>query len=173
VERISIVLFRGGVTVLAGTLAMLWPGVTVPTLLTIFGLYVVADGVVDIAMGARRDEAGDRAWFTVLEGVVNIAVGIVALRSPQAILWPLLPAWALVTGALEIASAMTSSPQSLAGEWLLLVGGIAAVVLSIALFALLPVGTASLAWTLGSYAAAKGLLLVAAAITVRTGRALA
>ena len=172
-DRISIVLFRGSVTAAVGVLAMLWPGVTVVLLITVFGLYAVADGIIDLAMGARSDEVGDRAWFTVLEGVVNIAVGIVALVSPEAMLWPLLPAWALVTGALEVASAMTSSPQSLAGEWLLLVGGITAVVLSVALFVLLPAGVASLGWTLGSYALAKGLLLIAAAITVRAGRALA
>ena len=172
-DRISIVLFRGSVTVALGMLALVWPGATVVMIISAFGAYAIADGLVDIAMGAQPDEADDRAWFTVLEGVVNIAVGIAALGAPEAVLWPLLPAWALITGALEVAAAITSAPQSLAGEWLLLVGGIAAVILSVALFAVLPGNGAALAWTLGSYAVAKGLLLVAAAITVRVGRLLA
>jgi uncharacterized membrane protein HdeD (DUF308 family) len=173
VDRISIVLVRGGVTVAMGMLALVWPGLTVVMIISAFGIYAIADGLIDLAMGAQPDEVGDRAWFTVLEGVINIGVGVVALASPETMLWPMLPAWALVTGALEVAAAMTSAPQSLAGEWLLLVGGIAAVILSVALFAVLPGDPTALAWSLGSYAVAKGLLLAVAAFTVRVGRLLA
>src|SRR5256885_4424651 len=117
-----VVALRGALAVLFGVLALVWPAITIGVLVLLFGAYALVDGVFALGsalFGGARVE-GRRAWL-ILEGVVGVAAGIVAFVWPGvtalALLW-VIAAWAIITGVLEIATAIRLR-RELRGEWLL------------------------------------------------------
>jgi uncharacterized membrane protein HdeD (DUF308 family) len=106
----------------------------------------------------------------LLEGLVGIAAGAIAIFWPgigALALTYLVAAWALVTGAFEIAAAIRLR-KVMTGEWLLLIAGLLSIVLAV-LVALFPgTGALLLVWWLGAYAFAYGVISLVLALRVRT-----
>src|SRR5439155_19277079 len=104
------VALRGAAAVLFGLGALIWPHITLIVLVALFGAYALVDGLVALGSasfgGARA--AGSRAWL-VLEGIAGVLVGILTFAWPRSttlvLLW-LIAGWAIVTGVLEIATAI-------------------------------------------------------------------
>ena len=104
------VVFRGVVAILFGLLAFAQPGTMGLTLVLMFAAYSFVSGIGALVSAARGGRAGDPRWGTLLlEGLLYMAAGIVA------VLWPastavaflgVIALWAIVTGGLEIASAI-------------------------------------------------------------------
>ena len=87
--------------------------------------------------------------------------GITAL-----ILLYIIAAWAVVTGALEIAAAIQLRKQ-IEGEWLLALSGVASIVFGVLLMILPGPGALALVWLIGGYAIAFGVVLIALAVRMR------
>ncbi|MGY1731541.1 HdeD family acid-resistance protein [Geodermatophilus sp. SYSU D01045] len=74
----------GGVLVVGGVLAMVWPGVTLWTLVLVTALSLLVHGAGRIALAAvGRDRVEGRGWLAAL-GVVDVVVGVLALAWPEA-----------------------------------------------------------------------------------------
>ena len=73
---------RGLAAVLFGIAALVWPELTLVALVALFGIYAIADGVLSIIVGFRQTETHERWWLFLLEGLVGIAAGIIALVLP-------------------------------------------------------------------------------------------
>jgi uncharacterized membrane protein HdeD (DUF308 family) len=71
--------------------------------------YAFADGVLALVTAIRHRGQNDRWWLLLLEGLVGIAAGVLTLVWPgitaMGLLY-LIAAWALLTGALDIAAAI-------------------------------------------------------------------
>ncbi len=166
----SMLLLRGIIGIVAGILAMSWPGLTLAILVTLFAVFVLFDGAANVFSGFKRDASGDLSWPTILQGLVGIGAGIATFIWPMAVTLVLLMAiatWAVITGLLEIIGAIRLR-RVLRGEWLMALAGTLSVLFGIVLFAYPGLGALTLAWALGAYAAARGLLMVGLAITHRT-----
>lgn len=168
----SILLIRGIVGIVAGIFAMLWPGITIVFLVLLFGAYAFIDGMANVVIGARRAPGRERSWAAILQGIVGIVAGVLAFVWPgitalALLLW--IAAWAVVTGAFEIVAAVRLR-REIKGEWLLALSGALSIVLGTLLFMFPALGAIGLAWALGAYAAASGIILVALAIRLRTAR---
>jgi uncharacterized membrane protein HdeD (DUF308 family) len=93
----------------------------------VFGVYAIVDRVAALVAAARGRQlaGGSRGWL-VLEGLLGIAAGIVALLWPGitalALLW-VIAAWAVLTGVVEIVAAVRLR-RVLDNEWLVVVAGI-------------------------------------------------
>src|SRR5262249_13320305 len=124
---------RGVVAVLFGLLAFVWPGVTLAALVLLFGAYALLDGVAAL-VHAVAGGAGMR-WPLALEGLVGVLAGIATLVWPGitalALLY-LIAVWAIVTGVLEVVSAIRLR-QVIDNEWLLGLSGLASVVFGVLL----------------------------------------
>jgi uncharacterized membrane protein HdeD (DUF308 family) len=87
------------------------------------------DGVLAVVSALRRRGVSDRWWMLLLEGIVGIAAGLVKLVWPGSTALALLyviAAWALLTGAFEIAAAIRLR-KIITGEWLLVLSGTASI----------------------------------------------
>ena len=169
-EGTSILLFRGIVGVVAGIFAILWPGLTIAFLVVLFGAYAFIDGVTNMALGLRRTPGHERSWAMIIQGIVGIAAGVLTFLWPDITALALLffiAAWAVVTGVFEIVAAIRLR-RTIEREWLLALSGTLSIVFGILLFMFPAPGAVGLAWALGAYAAASGVILVALAIRLRT-----
>ena len=159
---------RGLAGVLFGVITFIAPGISLAALVLLFGAYAFADGVLAIVTAIRR-RGNDRWGLLLLEGLVGVAAGVLTLLWPGITALALLyviAAWALVTGAFEIAAAIRLR-KAITGEWLLALSGIFSIALGV-LLVLFP-GPGALAVTIwiGAYAFVFGALLFALGLRLR------
>jgi uncharacterized membrane protein HdeD (DUF308 family) len=149
-----VVLIRGVAGVLFGIATFIAPVVSLAVLVLFFGAYALVDGVLAVVTAVRRRDVSDRWWMLLLEGLVGIAAGVVTLVWPGITALALLyviAAWALLTGAFEIAAAIRLR-KIIAGEWLLVLSGIASIGLGILLMIFPGPGALVMVLWIGAYA---------------------
>ena len=93
---------QGAVSVLAGLVALVWPGITALALLFVIAFWAIVLGAAEVVQGfaARRD--GSDVWgWALAAGAVNVVFGIVLLVWPVggilALVW-LIGVFTLVAG---------------------------------------------------------------------------
>ena len=161
------VALRGVAAIIFGILALIWPDIAVSVLVAFFGAYALVDGIFAI-VAAFQGEHRDR-WWHVAEGVLGIAVGIIAWVYPGLTAVTLLyffAAWAIVTGVVEVIAGIRLRRQ-ITNEWLLILTGVLSVIVGI-LFFLSPIeALVTVARVIGIYAIILGVLLLAFAWRLR------
>ena len=168
------VALRGLVAVLFGLLALFAPGAGLLTLVWLFGIYALADGVLAVAGMFQERDARRQGWATVLEGVVGILAGLVAFFSPGLAALALvyvIAVWAVLTGVLELVAAVRLR-EVIQGEWLLALAGIASIAFGVVMLIAPAAGALAIVWFVGAYALVFGILLIGLAFRLRgLGRA--
>ena len=162
-------LVRGIIAVLFGVAAFLWPGLTIATLVIVFGAYVVIDGILAIIDGISSRESNDRWWLQILIGIAGIVVGLWAMAFPGLTavgLMYFIAAWWLVTGVLQIIFAIRVRKE-ITNEWILILSGALSAILGL-IFMIFPgSGALSLIWIIGLYAILFGILLIILAFRLK------
>lgn len=157
-----LVVLRGVLAILFGLVAFTWPELTLVTLAILFGIYAIVDGLIAIVTGLSRTKETPRWWTFLLEGLIDIGAGLVAL------LWPglatlvivyMIAAWAVFTGILEIVTAIRLRHE-IKNEWVLALGGLISVIVGLLLFFQPAAGSLAIIWTMAAYAIIFGMLLI-------------
>jgi uncharacterized membrane protein HdeD (DUF308 family) len=161
-------LLRGLVAIAFGIVAIIWPGITLSSLIIVFGAYVLVDGIFAIAYGiAERDQA--QWWVNILIGLAGIIAGLWAMAFPGLTAIGLLyfiAAWWIVTGLLEIIFAVRVRKR-IDNEWALIASGILSLVAGVILMLFPGSGAISLVWLIGLLSMAFGAMLVIFAFRLR------
>ena len=160
---------RGIFAILFGVFALVWPGATIVALTIFFGCYLLADGIFAVAAGLVTSGEYSRWWTLVLEGLAGIILGLLTLVLPamtaQAVVY-LIGAWAVVTGVLELSSAIQLRRQ-IANEIVMILSGLISIILGIMLFAFPIEGAVSLVWLIGVFSLLFGFSLVLLSLRMR------
>ncbi len=161
-------LARAVFAVAFGLVALIWPTITLLILTWAFGLYAIIDGAIQIIDGIRRRDR-PRWWLSLLLGLLSLAAGVVAL------IWPgisavalaiVVGAWALVTGLIEIISAVRQRRERRRPALLLLVGLVAGVA-GVVILVWPALSAVALAALVGWFAVVYGILLAVLAVGLR------
>ena len=165
---------RGGLAMLFGLAVLLWPDIGLGGLVTLFAAYAVVDGSVAVGSGVLASRRQREGWPVVLEGVLSIALGVVALMFP----WEagrfvhVIAAWGLLIGLVEIFAALRA-PRGVPRHWSLAAAGAWSLFLSLLVVGLPHAVTNNLVDAIGVYALGFGVLVSLAAFKVRSAVALA
>lgn len=183
-ERISgllsrnwwVLLLRGLVAIAFGVLTYVQPGLSIASLVLLFGAYSMADGVLGVYSVIAGRKEREHWWVLLLEGLVGIGIGILTFFAPGVTTFALLfyiAVWAVTTGVLEIVAAVRLR-REIEGEWLLVLGGLASVVFGVLLLANPGAGAVAVVWLIAAYAIAFGVVLCLLAFKARSfGKGLA
>ena len=159
---------RGVLAILFALVAFVLPLVTAAAMVLVFGAYAFVDGIFALVAGLRAARHHGRSAPLLIEGVLNLLIGVFVFLWPAAALVALIymiAIWAVVTGVLLIAAGIALIRHS--GEWLLILGGIISVLLGIVLFFAPGAGIVAISWWLGVYALLFGIALLMAAFRIR------
>src|ERR671934_3029490 len=116
---------RGVFAIIFAVIAFVWPGLTATVLVLMFGAYTLVDGIFALIAALRAARHHGRSGALLLEGILDLIIGIIVFWQPGASLVALvylIAIWAIVSGVALIAAGIALIRHS--GEWLLVLSGI-------------------------------------------------
>lgn len=164
-----LLLLRGIVAVIFGLLTFIWPGLTLLTLVLLFGIYALLDGIFSLVAAVLGRHKSSPLWWLIVSGLISLAAGIFTFLYPQVtalVLVIFIGAWALVRGIFEIVGAIRLRKE-IDNEWLLIAIGILSVIFGIAILVSPGAGALALVWVIGAYAIIFGLPMIWLAFRLR------
>jgi len=163
-----LLLLRGIAAVVFGVLALAWPGLTLLTLILLYGAYALSDGVFAIIAAITGGAPAPRWWLAIV-GILGIAVGVVAFMLPgmtALILLFTIAGWAIATGACQIIGAIRLRKE-IDNEWLLILSGAVSVLFGLGVLLRPGAGALALVWVIGTYAIIAGVLYIGFAFRLK------
>jgi uncharacterized membrane protein HdeD (DUF308 family) len=151
---------RGLLAIGVGVLAWSRPDIFWASLVLVFGIYAIVDGVFAI-IAVFTEETRDRALHFV-EGILGVVVGTIVFLYPDqagTAIVLVIGLWAAASGLVEIGSAIRLR-REIADEWLLGLGGASSVILGVILIVRPQFGQVTTTYVLGTYGLVFGVILV-------------
>ena len=162
---------RGLAAVLFGLLTFFVPGVTLVTLVLLFGAYALLDGLFNVLVFFR---VASHHWALLIEGVIGIIAGVLTFAWPAitaiALLY-VIAFWAIFTGVFEIVAGIRLR-KVIANEWLLLLMGVLSALFGLLILFAPGAGALAIVLWIGAYALIFGIFLLALAFRLRGHRQL-
>lgn len=159
-----LLLVRGILAVLFGIMAVAWPGLTLVTLILLYGAFAFVDGLTAIWVSVSS-----RAWGLLFFGILGVIVGIFAFVYPGitaiALLY-LIAAWAFVRGIFEIITAIQLRKE-ISNEWVLILSGLISIIFGVVLVANPGAGALAMVVVIGAFALVFGAMMIVVAFRVR------
>jgi uncharacterized membrane protein HdeD (DUF308 family) len=156
----------GVVTLLAGLLTIAWPGRTIVVVAILIGIQFFVSGILRLISAFAFEGEGHRAW-DVLVGLTSVVVGILCLKD----VFQTIAALTLIVGILWVVQGISEFFAGVAGlsmhRGLTILMGILGFVAGVVVLTYPITSVLALAWVLGVWLTAYGIMLVAAAFSVR------
>lgn len=168
-QRWWVLLLRGIAAVGFGLLAIVRPDIGLATLVILFGITALMDGISGVVLGFGG-RAGGTWWQMVLLGLAGVAAGIVAFVKPgltAVALVYLIAFWSMARGIFEILAAIRLR-KLIEHEWLLGLSGALAVIFGVLLLRQPGVGALTLVLLIGAYMIALGLISIVFSFRVKS-----
>ena len=163
-----LVVLRGIAAIVFGVLAFVWPGLTLLTLVLLWGAYALIDGVLALAAAVMGGNPLPR-WWLVVVGLAGVVAGLLTFAWPgitALVLLVFIATWAIVLGIFEIVGAIRLRKE-IEGEWLLILNGVLSVLIGVVLLWRPGVGAIAMVWVIGAYAIVFGIVSVALGLKLR------
>lgn len=169
----SAIAFRGMLALVFGIAATFWPGLTLVTLVYLFGGFVLASGLVSLVSSLTNIYNNDSSFLTrvlmLVLGVVEIGVGVYLLRHPfvSFATFILIVGFALIIrGVVDIFGGLFESGGAM-HRMVMVVGGLIAGIAGVVLLFQPAASGVAFVWILGIYALISGPLLIALALDLK------
>src|SRR5262245_20548415 len=162
-------LLRGVIAILFGIMVFASPGISLASLVLVFGAFAFADGVGNVitALGGREEH--ESWWVLLLSGLAGIGIGLLTFFNPAVTALALLfyiSIWSIATGFMMIVAAVRLRKE-IEGEFWLALAGVASVLFGMLLMARHGEGALTVLWLIGSYAIVLGVFLVMLSLRTR------
>jgi uncharacterized membrane protein HdeD (DUF308 family) len=159
---------RGVFAVLFGLASLFVPRIALLTLVALFGAFAIVNGVLALALASKTMRAARTPM--IADGLVSIVAGVVALVWPTittVVLLAVIAAWAIVSGLLEVVTAIRLRKQA-EHEWMLGLEGAVSIAFGVLLILAPSTGALVLAVWIGAFALVLGGLLIGTGLRMRS-----
>ena len=164
----------GVAAIIAGIIALAWPGVTILALVILFAVYAFSDAILQGSRAFSSDRAGPVVGHLLLS-LIDIAAGVIAIvwPGPTALVLVIVVAvWAFISGFAELFAAFQSGETAGTRAFFIL-AGLVSIAFGVVLVARPNVGAVTLALLFGLYSMIYGVSLIVVGIQARnTGKSL-
>jgi uncharacterized membrane protein HdeD (DUF308 family) len=103
--RFGGLIFQGLVSIAAGVLVFVWPGISAFVLLILIAAWAIVTGIIEIVTAVELRRVITHEWLLILAGIVSVAFGFLILMQPStgalALIW-WIASFAIVLGILLI-----------------------------------------------------------------------
>ena len=167
-----LVLLRGIAGILFGILAFVWPGLTLVTLVMLYGAYALVDGAFALIAAFTGATKPAPTWWLVVVGLLGILAGIVTFLWPGVtalVLVFFIGGWAIAHGIFEIIGAIQLRKE-IDNEWWLILAGALSVIFGLMVLIAPGAGALALIWVIGAYSIVFGVMLVGLSLRLRKHR---
>ena len=167
-----VVALRGLIAIVFGLICFFFTPAAILTAVLFFSAFMLVAGILPIASGIKAARNGKRWGLLILEGIVDIAAGVLAFLWPGiavVVLVLIIGIWAVISGALLTYAAFSLKLDH--GRWWLALAGVASVIFGILLFVAPIPGAVVLTWWIGAYAFAFGILLLILGFKLKSKKA--
>jgi uncharacterized membrane protein HdeD (DUF308 family) len=172
-----LLLLRGILAIVFGIIALLAPAAALTAVAIVFGAYAIVDGIAAIVHAFQLRATNPRWGWLLTSGILTALAGLVALILPGVaalfgglfVLWTIV-FWTIMTGAIGLRSA-AGAEAGRAKTWGIIAGIVSLVfgiILAIALIIAPGSTVLGLIWTVGIWAIVFGVMLIGAAISMRS-----
>jgi uncharacterized membrane protein HdeD (DUF308 family) len=159
----------GVLAVIAGIVALAWPGITLLVIVIMFAVYAFTDAVLQATRAFSSAGAGPVVGHLLI-GLIDVAAGICALAWPSptllALVW-VVGIWAIVGGGVEFFAGFGSG-ETAGLRALLLLGGLISVAFGVFVLARPGAGAFTLALAYGVFALCYGVSQITAGVQLRS-----
>jgi uncharacterized membrane protein HdeD (DUF308 family) len=162
-----LILFRGIIAVIFGIMALISVEFTLLFLVYLFGIYVLFDGILAIAVSLQERKTSSVWVIVFLIGIVGFVVGILSFIHPgnvALLIFYLIAAWLIIAGLFGMISALLRASGT---EWLSIIGGILSIIVGIVFFLHPTSSILSIVWLLGLFALVYGIIQIIKAFQVK------
>jgi uncharacterized membrane protein HdeD (DUF308 family) len=168
-ENWWLLLLRGIAAIIFGLLAFFWPGVTLLTLVFLWGAYAFVDGVFSLWAAISGRVAVAPRWWLAIVGVAGVVAGILTFAWPgitTVVLLLFIASWAIVSGVFEIWGAIQLRKE-IEGEWWLILAGLLSIAFGVILIGQPGVGALAVVWLIAWYAILLGATMIGLSFRLR------
>ncbi len=169
-EKVAI----GIVGIAFGIIAFALPEMTLITITYIFGFFALVIGFLSLFSGIVGSELGNARWLFVLQGILGIIIGLIALAWPgMTVLFMayLVGFWAIIFGVFEIVGAFAAPEGVMVNQnlskGLLTVSGIISLLFGFIIVIFPGEGILAILWIIAAYAIIFGIINVVMGIQDR------
>lgn len=156
---------RGALSIALGVLILVWPGISLVALTIVVGIYALANGLTELGYAFTADGKSRRGWF-VFSGLLGIAFGVMVLAWPGisslALLY-VIGVYAIMIGILAIGASF-QLPLDGRDSALMILGGLAAILFGIVMFAQPGAGALAALALIAAFALVTGVSQLVVAI---------
>jgi uncharacterized membrane protein HdeD (DUF308 family) len=156
---------NGALSVALGVVILVWPGISLFSLVIVFGAFALAGGIVQLGTAISGGVPSGRGWLA-LSGLAGIAVGVLVFldtgMSALALLY-VIGAYAIVLGAIAFGSAFVL-PLDGGDSLLLAFSGLISILFGVVIFAKPGDGAVVLLALIAAYALIIGVSEIGVAI---------
>lgn len=161
---------RGIATILFGVVAVVWPGLTLVTLVYLLSAFIAINGIINIVEGLMSI-GKHRAWvLTLLLGFLQVAVGLYFVRHLTVTLATFILVAGLLfiaRGVLEVVVAFAEDGVSATGRTMTILAGVVSFLVGVVLLFQPVASGLAFVWLFGVFALVAGPMQIAMSLDVK------
>jgi len=154
-------------SILFGIATLFMPGVTLVTLIVLFAVFLMVNGIIELVYGFSSINEDSYWWVSALVGLILLGASIYLAKNPgiTAAVFILTVGWVLIArGVYDIAVGIFQARS----KALWIISGIFSAAAGIIIWVYPVSGGLAFAWVLGLYALINGALVFSSALATRT-----
>lgn len=164
------VVLGGILSIIFGIVTLVWPELTLATLISIFGVFIIVFGAIGLVESVYDSSMNPIWWLSFLLSAASVGIGVFLLCNPAMTLTLFMVFLIIfIFGRALVDFVAASYARESSDRWLWVLSGILGVVFGFIIIFHPDGATLAFLWAIGLYAIIRGVLMEIYAIRIKGG----